>query len=251
MLKSVCLLLAIFFTLPHLRAGAPDVTGSPSEPKLAGAWESTFPLPDGGTGKLLLLIQDGYFAMTSYTDTEFLATLGGKYRADWETMSVTYDFDTSNPAGVGTKGSMPYELIGNTLIFNGSKVWTRIDDNSGGKLAGAWLITGRKVDGEMTRRPTSGPRKTMKILSGSRFQWIAYNEETGEFFGTGGGRYTTTDNGNTQGLYTEHIDFFSRDNARVGDQLSFDWKMRNQEWHHSGQGSTGKPLYETWGRRKG
>ncbi len=86
-------------------------------------------------------------------------------------------------------------------------------------LNGAWLITGRKRDGNMVRR-TPGDRKTMKILSSSRFQWIAFNTATGKFSGTGGGSYTA-ENGN----YTEHIEFFSRDNSRVGAELSFQYEV--------------------------
>ena len=51
----------------------------------------------------------------------------------------------------------------------------------------------------------------MKILSGTRFQWIAYHIGTKVFSGSGGGTYTSE-----QGKYTETIDFFSRDNDRVG-----------------------------------
>src|SRR3546814_20160262 len=56
----------------------------------------------------------------------------------------------------------------------------------------SWLITGRVRDGEMSKM-TPGARRTMKILSGTRFQWIAYNVETGEFSGTGGGTYTRSE----------------------------------------------------------
>lgn len=59
-----------------------------------------------------------------------------------------------------------------------------------------------------------GARKTIKILSGTRFQWAAINSETGEFFGTGGGNYTFKD-----GKYTENIEYFSRDASRVGASL--------------------------------
>jgi hypothetical protein len=81
----------------------------------------------------------------------------------------------------------------------------------------------------------------MKILSGTRFQWIAYNTETGEFSGTGGGTYTTVDN-----QYTENIDFFSRDSSRVGAILSFKFQKIDGIWNHSGKNSRGQPLYELW-----
>ena len=72
----------------------------------------------------------------------------------------------------------------------------------------------------------------MKILSGTRFQWIAYNVDTKEFFGTGGGTYTTVD-----GKYTENIEFFSRDATRVGASLTFDYSLPDGEWRHQGSSS--------------
>ena len=111
-------------------------------------------------------------------------------------------------------------------------------------MAGAWLISGRMRNGELQKRDTNRPGKTMKILSGSRFQWIAYNTETKEFMGTGGGTYTTID-----GKYTENIEFFSRDDNRVGASLQFDYELRDGDWHHSGLSSKGKPIYEVWSLR--
>lgn len=85
----------------------------------------------------------------------------------------------------------------------------------------------------------------MKILSGTRFQWIAYNTETKEFKGTGGGTYTTLDD-----TYTEQIEFFSRDDSRVGARLQFTYNLKNEDWHHSGLSSKGTPIYEIWSLRK-
>jgi len=120
----------------------------------------------------------------------------------------------------------------------------RIDNGTPGKLQGAWLMSGRIRDVKEQTRDTSGPRKTMKILSGTRFQWIAYNTDTKEFMGTGGGTYTTID-----GTYTENIEFFSRDNSRVGASLSFQYEVKENEWHHRGLSSKGKPIYEIWSPR--
>ena len=77
----------------------------------------------------------------------------------------------------------------------------------------------------------------MKILSGARFQWIAFNIETKKFSATGGGQYTT----NEEGLYIEKIEFFSRDPSRSGQQLSFDFKKVNGDWVHRGVSSKGAP----------
>jgi len=93
-------------------------------------------------------------------------------------------------------------------------------------------------------RDTSKPRKTMKILSGTRFQWIAYNTETKKFMGTGGGTYTTKD-----GKYSENIEFFSRDNSKAGLSLKFDYKLLDGKWHHKGFSSKGDPIHEIWSKR--
>ena len=85
----------------------------------------------------------------------------------------------------------------------------------------------------------------MKILSGTRFQWIAYNVETKQFSGTGGGTYTTRD-----GKYTESIEFFSRDNSRVGASLTFDFSLEDGRWRHKGLSSRGEPIDEVWTKRE-
>lgn len=212
---------------------------------LEGAWQSAFTGSDGASNELSMIIQDGYFVMTAFNEAEqqFLATLGGRYEIAGDTFRVTYEWDSSTPANVNTTQAMPFALNGSLLMFNNDKVWQRVDDGQG-QLAGAWQITGRKQDGEMHRREPTGPRRTMKILSGSRFQWIAYNTETREMLGTGGGTYTAE-----EPQYIEKIEFFSRDPQRVGAQLSFDFKVRNNEWHHMGLSSKGDPIYETWGHR--
>ena len=58
---------------------------------------------------------------------------------------------------------------------------------------------------------------------------------------TGGGTYLLKN-----GEYIEQIDFFSKDNSRVGASLSFKYKIENNEWHHSGLSSKGDPIYELW-----
>lgn len=218
--------------------------------QLLGAWESTFIDGEGRRSKLTMTIVDGFMVMTAYNaeSGEFIATLGGRWRADWDNFSITYEFDSSDSTQVGGVATMPYSLSGSVLIFNEDKFWTRVDDSTPGALAGAWEIIGRKRNGTMqdlTSRRT-GPRKTMKILSGKRFQWIAFNTETKQFSATGGGSYTT----NEKGLYIEKIEFFSRDPARAGQQLSFDFKLVNGDWVHRGVSTKGNPIHEVWSLRK-
>lgn len=207
---------------------------------LKGAWRAT--LDDGTTGTMILT--DDHFSIAWYQSdpAQFVSTMGGIWSIEDGVTRTEWEYCTSSPELVGTTQDQSFELVGDTLRVGGH-TWTRIDDGTPGSLEGAWLITGRKRDGEI-RTSTPGARRTMKILSGTRFQWIAYNAETGEFFGTGGGTYTTNN-----GRYTENLEFFSRDATRVGASLPFEFEVIDGGWHHSGKSSKGEPLYEVWTRR--
>jgi hypothetical protein len=211
------------------------------EDKMLGAWQTT--TTEGHLG--LLIVTDGHFSISYFTSSpaEFIGTRGGKWtRLNEDNLEVTWEYNTMDKSMVGETAEYPAELNGDELK-GGEHSWTRLDKGGPGKLAGAWVITGRKQGDDM-QKMTPGARKTMKILSGTRFQWIAYNSETGEFSGTGGGTYTTDG-----GKYTEHIQFFSRDNNRVGASLEFDYSLENGQWHHSGLSSKGDPIYEVWTKR--
>ena len=212
---------------------------------ILGAWSATGSGDDGQEVEHVLILTDDFFSEAFFekADGKFLGTKGGTYTVTDEKIDFTYEFSTQNPEIVGKMESKPYKLIGDALQTDGA-TWTRVDDGTPGNLFGAWLISGRKRNGEIVKRDTSGPRKTLKILSGTRFQWIAYNTETKEFMGTGGGTYTTVN-----GKYTENIGFFSRDDSRVGASLQFDYTLKNGDWHHSGLSSKGDPIYEVWSKR--
>ena len=161
---------------------------------------------------------------------------------DGRVSRVSYD----NPERVGTESRFQVAIGENEIQIVGSdQIMKRIDDGSPGELQGAWLMSGSIRNGAMQQRDTNRPRKTMKILSGTRFQWIAYNTETKKFIGTGGGTYTTIN-----GKYTEHIEFFSRDDTKAGLSLSFDYELIDGAWHHSGLSSKGDPIHEIWSIRE-
>ncbi|MCR9227263.1 MAG: membrane or secreted protein [Flavobacteriaceae bacterium] len=212
---------------------------------ILGAWSAIKSGDDGQEVEHVLIITDDYFSEAFFekADGKFSGTKGGSYTITQENINFTYEFSTQNPEIVGKMESNSYNLVNGRLQWDGT-TWTRIDNGTPGDLFGTWLISGRKRDGEVVKRDTSGPRKTMKILSGTRFQWIAYNTDTKEFMGTGGGTYTTIN-----GKYTENIGFFSRDDSRVGASLQFDYELKNGDWHHSGLSSKGDPIYEVWSKR--
>lgn len=210
---------------------------------LTGAWET------GTDVKMTRIYTDQFFAVTVYNvkDKQFISTAGGRWRPNGNDIVETFEFNSAKPELVGTEVTTPASLKGNklTLTVDGRKQeWTKVDDGTPGKLSGAWLITGRMRDGSMSKM-TPGARRTMKILSGTRFQWIAYNVDTKEFSGTGGGTYTTEN-----GKYTENILFFSRDNSRVGASLQFDFALEDGNWRHKGLSSKGEPIDEVWTKRE-
>lgn len=228
----------LFFSVITFLSSATFSTTSAQH--LDGAWSLK------GSDNHLLLVQDGYFSWTETTDqNEFVNTLGGKLKVDGSQLVIDLQFHSGDRYLVGESYTTPFTLKGDVLTTRHPEgydlIWNRMDEKDQG-LAGVWRITGRKVDGQISKMGRS-PRKTYKLLTPGHFQWIAMNTDTGEFFGTGGGSYTFKN-----GKYTEKIEFFSRDNSRVGVSLSFDGELKDGDWHHSGKSSKGDPIYEIWSK---
>lgn len=214
---------------------------APAGSDMVGAWQHV--KDDGTIGTLI--VTDTHFSIAWYRvkPAKFVSTEGGTWSRTDEGVRVTYEYDTAAPDHVGTARTIPFTKTADQLTAAGM-AWKRLDSGTPGALEGAWLMTGRKRDGAIsTRKP--GARRTMKILSGTRFQWIAYNVETKEFFGSGGGTYSTVD-----GKYTENIEFFSRDDAKAGRSLEFQYDMVEDAWHHIGKSTAGEAMHEVWNRRE-
>tara|TARA_R110000868_G_scaffold3259_5_gene21335 strand:- start:1322 stop:2032 length:711 start_codon:yes stop_codon:yes gene_type:complete len=214
---------------------------------LVGAWEQQYTSKEGDNLKSVVIFSDKYQVISIYDSKtgKFINSNGGTWKLEGDTMTEKVEFDTYNSERVGSETSFKVAVNDSIIEIIGSNMkLKRIDNSLPGKLQGAWLMSGRIKDGETQLRDTSGPRKTMKILSGTRFQWIAYNTETKQFLGTGGGSYTTID-----GKYTETIEFFSRDVSKVGTSLSFDYSLVDSKWYHSGLSSKGDPIHEIWSVR--
>ncbi len=208
---------------------------------IQGAWKRNL-----DTAVQYLTLVDDYFSVATFdvSSKKFINTFGGTAKSDNNKLVGVIEFNTANKSEVKSSYSLSYQFSKKKLelALGGINVsWEKVDDASDA-LSGNWKITGREQEGKMVAmRP--GARKTIKILSGTRFQWAAINSETGEFFGTGGGNYTFKD-----GKYTENIEFFSRDASRVGASLSFDAALKEGKWHHSGLSSKGDKIFEIWER---
>jgi len=237
MKKVLLVLMCVFLAL-----------GSIYAQDFVGAWESHSTSEKGEPMKNIVVFSKGYQVSTWYhaKTGKFIKTNGGSWKVEGAIMTEKIEFDSENPKRVGSEVSFKVHVNDSIMGIDGSeKKWRKIDSGSPGKLQGAWLMSGRVRNGNMQSRDTNRPRKTMKILSGTRFQWIAYNTETQQFMGTGGGTYTTVN-----GKYTESIEFFSRDDSRVGMDLSFDFKLIDGKWDHSGLSSKGAPIHEIWSLRE-
>jgi hypothetical protein len=160
-------------------------------------------------------------------------------------LTVAIEFDTGKKEQ--TDQLMVYHFLVErdelAIAVNGKKLNYKKLDGGSAPLSGVWHITSQMREGKVVPIHRTGTRKTLKILSGTRFQWAAIDPGTKEFFGTGGGTFQFAN-----GKYTEHIEFFSRDSNRIGTTLSFNGKLENGEWHHSGLSSKGEKIYEIWSR---
>lgn len=229
-------------------------TESTSESNLSditGAWNMETQNGQAGNHTGTLLIEDGYFFFTEYdvASKSFEGSLGGQYEYVDGVFTYTIEFDTWQPERIGQKVEAEISIKGKEMTAvqtldgeTATIVYSQVDDGIG-DLAGAWRITDRMRNGAM-QAMRQGPRKTIKMITGSRFQWAAFNPETKQFSGTGGGTVTLKD-----GVYTEHIEFFSRNAERVGASLSFDYKVDGNKWDHSGKSSSGNPIREIWTRQ--
>lgn len=232
----------ILFTVTLLFL-APCVLAQDATPasSLVGAWRIA------GEPERVMIVTPNYWAQTIYhlAQREFIRTFGGTYAVNGETADGRIEFDSEEPQRVGESFRVRSQVDENSLRLiqeDGSEeIWTRIDAGENA-LAGTWRISGRQVDGAFREMPLRA-RRTLKLLSGTRFQWIAINIESGEFSGTGGGTYTFE-----KGNYIEHIEFFSRDGARVGARLEFNGDVSGDTWRHRGLSSRGDPIDEVWTR---
>ncbi len=215
----------------------------PARTDLDGAWKQT----GSANATVMLTIVDNYLMQTTYEASRFVSTRGGAWQRSGDKLSLSVEFDTADSSRVGQVESYSVMLKNGQLTLSGPagvRTFANLDQPSDKTpLAGLWRITGRANDAGQIMTMQRGARKTIKLLTGTRFQWAAINPQTKQFSGTGGGTYRFAD-----GQYTETIDFFSRDNSRVGRSLTFTDTVSGSEWRHTGQSSTGGKVDEVWTR---
>ncbi len=213
-----------------------------------GAWEVVTMNGEqlGHRGVFMVEAPYAFYTEFDVEEKKFVGSLGGGIEVMANRIMFTNEFNTWMPDEIGRTYQMTGMLKANMVTFTWpvgdsrvEMVAQRIDDGVS-DLAGSWRITDRMRDGEM-QAMRQGPRKTIKMITGTRFQWAAFNPDTQQFSGTGGGTAEVKD-----GKYIEHIEFFSRNAERVGASLSFDYQVNGNKWDHSGKSSSGNPIREIW-----
>ena len=218
-----------------------SLTGVRAQSNINGAWKMT-----EGNKQHQLFFQDGFFFHTTQEGTQFIMARGGNFEINNNVIEALFLFNSGDSSEVNQKLNLPYSITSDKLVLKhpeGTIKFDRVDEGKA-PLAGVWKITGRMGDdGEVKAIHQTGTRQTYKLLTGTKFQWVAIDPGKKQFSGTGGGSYTFVN-----GKYTENIEFFSRDNSRVGASLSFEGKLKDGNWHHSGLSSKGDKIYEVWSR---
>ena len=178
-----------------------------------------------------LIIDSEYLVVTEFNKTSgaFVKTYGGYYEIEGDSYQVSLEFNSDFE-----KDSIK------SIELTKDNNWRNISKPKS-MLQGKWVMSGRYNNGEFRTRDTNLPRKTMKVLIDGFFQWIAFNTETFRFSGSGGGEYEAVD-----GKYIEKLQYFSRDDSRVGAELDFNYEVKEGDWYHSGLSSKGNPINEVW-----
>lgn len=194
-----------------------------------------------------LKIGDNYLIHSVYekTPAKFIKTLGGFFNIENDVLKLSLEFNSNfDEDGISTM-EIPFEFKDNELTLKTeTPIVFEMQNAKEQDLDGQWLFATRGPDEGQKRRGEANTRKTLKYLQDGRFQWIAYDTEGMQFKGSGGGSYSSQDGG-----YTENIEYFSRDNSRVGARLKFDYEIKGDDWHHRGNNSKGEPMYEIWAKR--
>lgn len=211
---------------------------------IIGAWGYGSP-----ENRTVMINTHKVFSVATYDlpGKKFISSYGGTWRLEGNKLVKKIEWNSKDSNQVGKELTEDVQFEGGKLVSKQNKEkWGRLDDGKPGDLMGAWIITGNYRNDSVSRRSNPFfPRRTMKILSGKYFHWIAYNVVTKSFMNAGGGTYTTI-NGN----YTENIEFFTKTSESIGKTLVFNYSFVNGDWRHKGEKSTGGSMDECWTKRE-
>lgn len=231
---------------------------------IQGSWELKSYVPDGLSdweeyGDHIVYqkhISGDYFAWIRYnTETNKLEGMGGgSFYMDDEGRYVEHldffyppgsnELGQSIPFSVEFKGKnwlhtgyakvMDVNLAGSNEVVDSIKIeeiWKPIKpSNKSGDLVGAWELVKYRDNPEIGYLVYPEIVGYMKIITGSHFIWVKYDQEGDQIFGTGCGTYSRSDD-----LYSENIEIIYPDPNLLGKTIDFDCNLDGFLWKHYGQ----------------
>lgn len=215
-----------------------------SAQELNGAWQKIEKNTEDQ--KTIKLYSDSYFTSSTYlvSSGEFISASGGTYSLSNSGYIENYEIDSKSRAVTGTYLNFDFEVKNDTLNLQdknsrNEETWVRID-KAEGEYVTCWKIHQAFRDSKWLTIEDK-PRKTLKMLTDNYYQVLALNSQTGEFFGSSGGKWSNED-----GQHQERIHFFSKNPSMVGDTLSFNKEIKDSIWNHNGKSSEGDYIQERW-----
>ena len=124
--------------------------------KLRGTWQAEVA---GVT--TVRIYTDAFFSVSIFKADAFVGTYGGRYQLVKGAVLEKIEFDNQNPERIGTETRIELDWNKKADAFTADNSqgahFKRVDDGTPGKLFGAWLITGRFNNKEMTRIKPGAP----------------------------------------------------------------------------------------------
>ena len=220
---------------------------------LNGAWRLIEQNNGPVNHEVIKLFSNSYFTSASYykNSGEFIEAQGGIYVLDMLSYKEHVQIDSKEPEHSGTtieyKATLKEDRLTLTNLHTGvTELWQKFDDANNYEMSFCWRIHQKKDESEGDWRTIEyAPRKTLKMLTNSRYQVLALNSETGKFVGSSGGTWTKKGD-----AYTENIEFFSKDKKNAGRTLKFIRSYEKGIWLHTGKETRGGLMMEKWVRYK-
>jgi len=227
--------------------------GSALSQTLNGAWRLVEKDNNAIEVEAIKLFSNSYFTYAVYEKRsgEFIEAKGGTYALTNLSYKEHLEIDSSEPEHSGTTDEYSISLEERTMTLTKLKtgeqeVWKKFDEANTLEMVFCWSIYKKRDEGNANWRTIPyAPRKTLKMITNTRYQVLALNSETGQFVGSSGGTWSGTDD-----TYTEHIEFFSKDRSNVGRSLQFKRTFQDGLWLHTGKTTKGETMEEKWHRYK-
>lgn len=262
---SIAILLSLIYAFkPATAIQAPSIHTPSSSNPLEGTWklrsanwaERTSHYADDEIYKIYTRDR---FAFIYYDEQEqsFSGAGGGTYTIEGNQFTETLEYFSFDQTAVGSQQTFTFEINEEGQLHQVgilqteeypdheiNQLYDRIEssihaESESNPLLGVWCVQeatyGDNVNDATTIQQKYG--RVYKIITPGFFYSVYFDPSRQYFNGVGFGTYEV--NG---GNYTETILAYSWDDASVGSQPSFQWKIKDGQFHQSGKLNAGKYL---------